>query len=252
MASSKNTRPLTTSVAEDEDEKIASLRLVADSIAQQRQIAAKALILHPLWLATILASLAIAYHALYSGPNDWPTIALTWTGCVMAGLAAVRYLTSFYLEHAEETGTWKWLYEGLGTGAGAGIVVRDHILVTKLGSEVIGVLVLRPVYTSAGIEPHIRGARHFVRGQDMYFPVGVIRAWTVQQEYRGEGVGRHLLEFGVEMCRTHGWGGPIFSQRHANAAQGVARWAFEKSDERARALLAKIVRGVDSLHDGSI
>lgn len=242
--SSQKSRPLTSSVADSEDEKIASLRLIADSIAQQRQTAAKAIILHPAWLLTITLCLAFTYRILYTNPSDWPTIALTWTGCIMSGLVAVRYLTASYLEHAERTGTWKWLYEGAGHAAGARAVMsRDQVLVTKLGGEIIGVLVLRAVYTSAGIEPHIHGARHFVRGQEMYFPVGVIRAWTVQRRYRGEGVGRDLLERAVGMCQEQGWGGPIFSQRHANAAQGVARRAFERGETRARTLLAKMIRG---------
>ncbi|KAH8433720.1 uncharacterized protein LDX57_011354 [Aspergillus melleus] len=240
----KDPRPLTIDVAETEKDKIASLRLIADSIAQQRQTAAKALILHPLWLATVVLCLAMSYHVLRLHHSDWPAIALTWTGCVMTGLVAVRYLTASYLSQAEQTGTWKWLYEGAGHAAGARIAdTRDYILITKLGPEVIGVLVLRPVYTSAGIEPHIRGARHFVRGQDMYFPVGVIRAWTVQRRYRGEGVGRELLERAVKVCQAKGWGEPIFSQKHANAAQGVAKWAFAKGDDKARKLLERMIRG---------
>ncbi|PLB44799.1 hypothetical protein P170DRAFT_366188 [Aspergillus steynii IBT 23096] len=245
MTPPKEPRPLTSTVAETETDKIASLRLIADSIAQQHQTAAKAIILHPFWLATIAVCLTLTYRVLLRNQSDWPAVVLTWAGCVMAGLVAVRYLTASYLEHAERTGTWKWLYEGSGHRAGARRVdgVCDHILITKLGDEVIGVLILRPVYTSAGIEPHIRGARHFVRGQEMCFPVGVIRAWTVQRRYRGEGVGRELLQRAVGLCRAQGWGGPIFSQKHANAAQGVARWAFEGGESRARTLLAKMIRG---------
>ncbi|KAI9044537.1 uncharacterized protein KD926_000448 [Aspergillus affinis] len=237
-----NPRPLTIGFAGTEKEKVASLRLIADSIAQQRQTAAKALILHPLWLATVVLCLAASYYVLRLHHNDWPAIIMTWTGCVMTGLAVVRYLTASYLSQAEQTGTWKWLYEGSGHAAGSRVGARDHILVTKLGPEVIGALVLRPVFTSAGIEPHIRGARHFVRGQDMYFPVGVIRAWTVQRRYRGEGVGRELLERAVMACQAQGWGEPIFSQKHANAAQGVAKSAFAKGDDKARKLLETIIK----------
>lgn len=260
MRSCEEPRDLTNAFAESEDEKIACLRLIADSVAQQRQTAAKAMILHPAWLITMTLCLAFTYQLLYTSRSDWPTIALTWTGCIMTGLVAVRYLTASYLHRAECIGTWKWLYEGAGHAAGARAAVsRDQILITKLGSEIIGVLVLRVVYTSAGIEPHIRGARHFVRGQEMYFPVGVIRAWTVHRRYRRQGVGRGLLERAVELCQEQGWGMPIFSQRHANVAQGWARGTFEEEEWKARKMLDRqvsrmnatlMLRKANGEHDG--
>ncbi|RAL11835.1 uncharacterized protein BO97DRAFT_405879 [Aspergillus homomorphus CBS 101889] len=49
-------------------------------------------------------------------------------------------------------------------------------------------------------------------------PIGVIRAWTVEQRYRGCGVGRGLLGTAVRACRARGWAGPVFARDHVHAS----------------------------------
>ncbi|KAA8650175.1 Inorganic phosphate transporter pho84 [Aspergillus tanneri] len=151
-------RSLTNTTAQTEIEKVASLRLIADSVAQQRQVAANALIRHPLWLGLMTIALAVTYQCLHTDCSDWPIILMTWTGCIMTGLTVVRFLTAPYLDQAEKTGTWKWLYDGI-EKSGDKNKKTDHILITKFGSEIVGVLVLRPVYTRSELKSHIQGAQ---------------------------------------------------------------------------------------------
>jgi hypothetical protein len=55
----ENIPPLTTTLATTTEDKIEALRLVADSVAQQRQLASKAVILHPLTIAVGVGLLAV-------------------------------------------------------------------------------------------------------------------------------------------------------------------------------------------------
>ncbi|KAF4282800.1 hypothetical protein CNMCM8689_007811 [Aspergillus fumigatus] len=70
--------------ATTKEDLIPGLRLIADSIAQQRQTAAHALIFHPFWLSAMAALIAIVYKALYTDSSDLPLIGTTSAGCVMA------------------------------------------------------------------------------------------------------------------------------------------------------------------------
>ncbi|KAF7173754.1 hypothetical protein CNMCM5623_006006 [Aspergillus felis] len=122
-----NTYPATT-----KDDLIAALRLVADSVAQQRQTASRALIFHPLWLSAMAAVIAIVYKAMYTDSSDLPLIGTTSAGCVMAGLLVVRGLTGGYIEEAERVGRWEWLFPGSSTGTeGEEKGEEQEVLVTK-------------------------------------------------------------------------------------------------------------------------
>ena len=57
--------PLTTYVADSDSDKIAALKLVADSIAQQRQAASRVLVSHPLNVAVFGIVLAVVGKWLY-------------------------------------------------------------------------------------------------------------------------------------------------------------------------------------------
>lgn len=59
--------PLTTYVAEDGEDKIAALKLVADSIAQQRQAASRVLLSHPLNVGVFGIVLAVMGSWMYRG-----------------------------------------------------------------------------------------------------------------------------------------------------------------------------------------
>ncbi|OXV10807.1 hypothetical protein Egran_01432 [Elaphomyces granulatus] len=104
--------PLTTSVADREAEQVDALRLIADSVAQQRQTASRAIISHPVVLTAVIAILAIISQYLFDRRGDLTLVVSTVAGCVLTWMAAIGYLTSGYIERAEQTGTWAWLHEG--------------------------------------------------------------------------------------------------------------------------------------------
>ncbi|GLB08347.1 inorganic phosphate transporter pho84 [Aspergillus tubingensis] len=118
MSSTNN--PLTTSITTTETDQIASLHLIADSIAQQRQLAARSILTHPAMLSCLTFSLVITYfftRALSTtttgGDNTWPFLLLiTWPACIMVYLLAAAHTTHPYLEKAGRTGTWVWLWRG--------------------------------------------------------------------------------------------------------------------------------------------
>ncbi|GLI80461.1 hypothetical protein PoHVEF18_008816 [Penicillium ochrochloron] len=212
---------LSTYVATDADEILAAHRLIADSVAQQRQLAARAVIFHPVWLGAMAAVFAVVYKLLYHDSSNLPLIGTTGAGCVMAGLTLVRVFTGGYIEHAEHVGTRVWLEEEDGSEND-----EQEIVVTKFGEKVIGALV-------------VRGVRE---GRKVH---GVIRAWTVQQKYRGKGVGTGLLEEAIQICQKRRWKGPEFDEEHANAKKvlpGLFNGPFERRERRARGALEKLMK----------
>lgn len=217
------TYPLTPN---DKDTLIPALRLIADSVAQQRQTAARALIFHPLWLSIMVIVIAVVYKALYAGPADLPLIGTTSAGCVMAGLLVVRGLTGGYIEEAERVGRWEWLFPSRSTDSSTGTEGGEQVvLVTQFGERIIGAVVLRGVRAADGNV------------------TGVIRAWTVERRYRGKGVGVGLLEEAVEMCKEKGWEGPVFDEEHANAKRvlpGLFNGGFERREKWARGVLERV------------
>ncbi|BCR99182.1 uncharacterized protein AKAW2_40865A [Aspergillus luchuensis] len=120
MSSSTN-NPLTTSLTTTEADQIASLHLIADSIAQQRQLAARSMLTHPAMLSCLTFSLIITYFftrtlgttTTTTGEDTWPYLLLIiWPACIMLYLLAAAHTTHPYLEKAGRTGTWVWLWRG--------------------------------------------------------------------------------------------------------------------------------------------
>jgi len=181
---------LQTSATSDPSEKIAALKLVADSVAQQRQMASRVLIAHPANLAVLTVVLAIAANWLANDASDWALVLVTWSGIVMSALVAIRFLTRRYIFLAEETEWAGWLGE-------------DQVLVAKWGDEVIGACVLEWV-------------RDEGKGKRRKSGRGEVRAWTVRLKYRGKGVGRGLLEEAVEVVNKRGGEGLDFAEGHAS------------------------------------
>ncbi|KAK6819135.1 hypothetical protein RU639_008028 [Aspergillus parasiticus] len=223
---------LTTILAQTATEKTTSLHLISDSIAQQRQTASRAILLHPLTLTLLSLILALLSQHLYKTPSDWILLLTTATDCIATLLLFTRYITRGYLDQAERVGTCRWLYSNRrhnsnslqnqnSTSNDPRTIDRDRdlILITKFGDRIIGTLVLRVVDTVSELEEHVcvpeERLRIGVVGNRI--KVGVIRAWTVQLEYRGAGAGRRLLEAAVQVCRERGWRGPMFSEGHANS-----------------------------------
>lgn len=212
---------LTTYIATESEDIRSAHKLIADSVAQQRQLAARAVIFHPVWLAAMVAVFGVVYKLLYHDSSDLPLIGTTGAGCVMAGLTVVRVFTGGYIEHAERVGTRAWL-----EGDEEGSSDEQEILVTKFGESIIGTVV-------------VRGIRD---GRKVH---GVIRGWTVHQKYRGKGVGMGLLEEAVLLCQKKRWRGPEFDKEHANAKKvlpGLFNGPFEERERRARGALQKLLK----------
>jgi Acetyltransferase (GNAT) family len=165
-------------------ERILALRLITDSIAQQRQLASRSLIYNPIILSVYFLAIAITFHFLYRVPGDFALVCTTSIGITMAFLVAARWATSGYLRAAEGL-RWSWLEE------------EDLVVVTRFGEEIIGVAVIRIMD---------EGARAEVRG------------WAVRMRFRGKGVGGALLEEGVRLAREKmGEEGEIvFADDHAS------------------------------------
>ncbi|KIW64453.1 hypothetical protein PV04_09385 [Phialophora macrospora] len=232
---------LTTKPAVTEDDRVEALHLIADSVAQQRQLASTAIIFHPFTLCALVLLLGLAYQNLYKGAySDWAIIGTTSAGILMAVLITVRWLTGGYIFEAERIGTWKWLNEGRGDDDDSEYTVvgsQDDILLTRYGDEVIGAIVLRgvrdPTASSTG-----KSRKNVPR------TTGHIRAWTVKRRYRRKGIGQGLLEEAVAWCRDKGWQGPEFAENHANSAKIVHptfTGGFKKRETQAREMLQRVM-----------
>ena len=211
--------------ADDQDARIAALKLIADSVAQQRQTASRAIIFHPAIVATVVLLLALGTYYC-----EWTTLITTGMGVVMAGLLLVRLTTSPYISLAEEI-NFGWLSganrdggEGYGNGGGGSGGLSDPskdrgtvgtkenpvhkrngsdgnkntdpiILVSKWGEEIMGALILR-----------------FVKKERK----GYVRAYTVRLRYRKRGVGQGLLEEAARIVWSKGGRAVEFDENHAS------------------------------------
>ncbi|TDZ61119.1 hypothetical protein CTRI78_v004566 [Colletotrichum trifolii] len=229
--------PLSLEVLTTREDKTAALRLVADSIAQQRQLASRALATHPIPLATLVLALALLYNLL---PSDLGTLLTLSSGVVMTYLLAVRYLTAGYIPLAESLG-WSFIRPSRDE--------EDLLLAARFGSEIIAALVLRLEPTFSAPNSHSSsgsrrrnksGGSNSLRGGK-----GVIRAWTTKLRYRGKGVGTDLLHEAVRTVRERcGRDAEVgFAQEHANSTMVLPEFfngAFRKRERMA----ARALEGV--------
>ncbi|KAJ4368206.1 hypothetical protein N0V83_006562 [Neocucurbitaria cava] len=209
---------LTTYTAESEDNRIEGLRLVADSVAQQRQVSSKVLMVHPISLAGYLAIVAIAAQYMLRWYNDKMMVATTVGGITMSFLIFIRWMTGPYIGIAEDINL-EWLGE-------------DRLIVSKWGEDIIGALVLGWADNDAAKK---RGRRR--RGK------AVVRAWTVKLKYRGKGVGEGLLEEAVKVAGERGADGIVFDQDHANSKRimpAVFNGFLDKQEVKAEKALQKV------------
>lgn len=182
---------LSTYTAESEDDRIDGLNLIADSVAQQRQVASKMMIFHPINLAVLGLVLAVVAQYMLRRFGDYFVFATTAGGITMTFLILIRWFTGGYIGLAEEVGT-EWLGD-------------DRVIVAKWGNDIIGALVLGWADNDAAKK---RGRRR--RGK------AVIRGWTVKLKYRGKGVGEGLLEEAVKIAGEKGADGILFAGDHAS------------------------------------
>jgi hypothetical protein len=226
--------PLSLDVLTTRNDKVEALKLVADSIAQQRQRASLGLVFHPLLVSGLVASLALTYQVAWAKkpqPQRDLGIALAlFSGVVMAYLLAIRYFTSGYIQIAESMG-WDWLVSP-DTGD------EDVVIGTRFGSELIGALFLRVEPPSSSHRGKRRGT---LRGGK-----GVIRAWTTKLRYRGKGVGADMLQEAVRVTRERcGRDAEVgFAAEHANSQMVLPEMfnkPFRKGERKAAGALEKAV-----------
>lgn len=227
--------PLSLDVLTSRNDKVDALKLVADSIAQQRQRAAYSLIFHPLLLSGLLAALAVTYQLTWArraAPNRDFAVAMTLSaGVVMAYLLAIRYATVGYLQIAEDL-KWDWLVSP-DTGD------EDVVIGTRYGQEIIGALVLR-------LEPSTTSPRKKNRAQNLRGGKGVVRAWTTRLRYRGKGVGADMLHEAVRITRERcGRDAEVgFAAEHANSSMILPEMfnrTFRKGERKAAGALEKVL-----------
>ncbi|KAF2121570.1 hypothetical protein BDV96DRAFT_609598 [Lophiotrema nucula] len=210
---------LTYLAADSEDDRVDGLKLVADSVAQQRQVTSKMLIFHPFNFAVFVAALAILIQWTgYKTTDQLLLFGTTAGGMLMIYLVAVRMATAGYLALAENI-NWEWIGD-------------DKLIIVKWGEDVIGALVLG--WADEGQKK--KNARRR-RGK------AVVRAWTVKLKYRGKGVGDGLLEEAVKVAGERGADGIVFDEGHANSDRVLPRFYnsfLNKRDERAAKALEKV------------
>lgn len=195
--------PLSYRVVARDSEKQDALRLVADSIAQQRQTASAAIIFHPLCLAGLFAMCAGVYrqyqHAGYG------MVMTMVAGVVIMYLSFVRFYTSSYIQRAEE---FRW--RDFITGPDG---KEDTVIAAVYGEDIIGAVVLRLEGDELNKKKKKGSAQASTGGR------GIIRAWTTRLRYRGKGVGSDLLHFAVQTT-TRAFGSTAsveFDPDHANS-----------------------------------
>ncbi|KAK0660626.1 hypothetical protein DIS24_g3251 [Lasiodiplodia hormozganensis] len=213
---------LVTAAAADDEDKVAALKLVADSVAQQRQAASWALLSHPAVIGGYVLVLALLYKYMYKQPGDVPLLFTTGAGVTMACLVAVRLLTSGYIRQAESI-NWGFLDEG-----------ADSVIVTRFGGQVIGALVL------GWAGPSSTGNKAARRRKGR----GVIKAWTVKLRYRGKGVGTGLLEEAVKETVKRGGEGVEFAEDHANSRRFLPHYFngfLDRSEDHAYEALKDVI-----------
>ena len=225
--------PLTTGQLTAEADKIAALKLIADSIAQQRQLASRAVIFHPLTIAAYIGLVAIVSQLLYKSKNDLGILLTTVAGLTMACLVGVRGLTAGYIAKAESL-NWKFAQNEDGDD--------DIIVGTRYGEDIIGALILR-VERNGSYSPQRKKAKGGKTGGK-----GVVRAWTTKMRYRGTGIGTDLLETAVRITREKlGNSAEIgFAAEHANSEMVLPELfngGFRRREMRAAKTLESVVSG---------
>ena len=219
-----NLPALSTYATVSRNDQTSALKLIADSIAQQRQLAARALLTHPLSLSlfALLAALLWSFWSFFFGiAGDGKarvdkTMALTTAGgVVMAGLVGVRAFTSKYLERAERVG-WEWLFEGSEKRERAKMEVKRGEEEDK-GEEdneeeekEVKVVVVVTVWDEKVIAT-------VVMNVDRPQRKAVVRAWTTLLKYRGVGIGKGVLEEAVRVAvKKYGCRKVEFAGDHAS------------------------------------
>ncbi|KAL7922263.1 hypothetical protein ACQKWADRAFT_292932 [Trichoderma austrokoningii] len=226
------------------DDKVAGLNLIADSIAQMKQRAARSLVFHPLCLALLIIAWAGVFRWAYVPLSGDPSLALLLScGIAIIYLTAIRYSTERYAKLAEDM-RWSWL-------DGPESIEGDLVIGARYGGALIGALILR-------LEPrfspgtYISGRRRN-RSRSVSFRggKGIIRAWTTRLRYRGKGIGRGLLDGAIRIVKDRcGKDAEVgFAQEHANSTMllpALFNGTFRRDEVRAAKALEKALEEWES------
>lgn len=224
--------PLTFSVLEKEIDKQDAMRLVADSIAQQRQTASFSVIAHPVCFVGLVAACTAVYRQ--NVHRDLGTTLVMVSGLIIAYLAGVRLLTANYIRLAESLKWKEWIASPEGK--------EDYVLAARYGEELIATIVLR-ILAPAGSTKKTRSSS--VKGGS-----GVIRAWTTKYRYRNKGIGGDMLRMAILTTRSKcGEDAQVsFDPDHANSARPLHEMfnrPFIKREEKAQKALAHALESCD-------
>ena len=183
--------------------------------------------------------------------RDLGTILLVASGIIVFYLSLAHYLT-MGLEAVAAATTPSFLLRSPNTSE------EDVVLGATWGTTLIGALVLRleltmPTSSASSTSPtstrrhKSRGSSGSIRSLQKRGGRGVIRAWTIGEKYRGQGVGRDLLREAVRTVRER-WGKDAevgFAKEHANATRVVPEWLDgepKRRETRAGLALRGVVR----------
>lgn len=217
--------PLSLEVLTDPGEKKDALKLVVDSVAQQRQIASRAIIFHPLSLAVLSTVLAVAHYAAKIG-NDFSFMLITYPSIVLTYLVATRHLSSAYIRIAEDTDWRGWLKNEDG--------VEDTIIGARYGKDIIATVIVRfdnPSHESGNNKALIRG-------------------WTTRNKYRRRGLGGDMLRETVKIAKQMQDRDCIveFADDHANSSlplHTIFNATFLARHARAKRALSAAIKDWD-------
>ncbi|KAG6041657.1 hypothetical protein E4U41_003095 [Claviceps citrina] len=224
-------------VLTNEVDKQDAMRLVADSIAQQRQVASFSVIVHPACFAGLVAGCAAIYRL--HARRDFGTALIMMCGLVLAFLAAVRLLTAQYIRLAESFRWTQWIANPEGGD-------DDYVLAARFGDEIIATLVLRMAAPARSNKKTTTTSSANSGGSG-----AVIRAWTTRYKYRNKGVGGDMLRLAVLTTRSKcGDEGArlAFDPQHANSARPLPDMfnrPFIKREERALLALEHAIAACD-------
>ncbi|OKL56212.1 hypothetical protein UA08_08425 [Talaromyces atroroseus] len=232
--------------ASTDGDRRAALRLVADSIREQRVNAIRSILLHPAVLAAAFSLLTLfvrcALHGQEQKKKGAVACLLATAGLTAAAVIVAYRTTRHYLTMASAVEDTAWLREGLvqqqqqqqqrnnhhpNSHGPAGSskhhshhnsgTSEDELLITRDHEEIVAALVLRTARTNALTSgaPSANGMRALRHRHSNSSTTGrltgVIRAWTVKKSHRNHGLGLGLLESAVAICRVRRLDGPIFA-----------------------------------------
>ena len=227
--------PLSFGVVTDDQDKQTALKLVTDSIAQQRQIAAASIIFNP---ACIVGMVCVCGWLYRENQRNTGTMLIMVCGAVITFLAAVRLLTARYIRLAEDMRWQEWIN---GTGG-----EEDTVLAARYGDEIIAAAVLRLVPDATAAPTKKTRSSQPLKGG-----AGIIRAWTTKLRYRGKGIGGDLLRLSIltarSMCGSDETA-VTFAPDHANSAvvlHDMFNRPFLRREEKASRALAHATRDCD-------